>query len=157
MAFEEFPDQHDNKFEGDTWTFESNPTEAAAAAHEVRVRLEALGWSDDEIGKFEEVMDEAIANAILHGNKKDSGKKVSVALRFDKDSDGTDMVEATITDEGGGFDPKEVADPTQGEGLTKESGRGIYLMKMYTDYLEFVPGEGKVIMRKRREAEKDEI
>jgi serine/threonine-protein kinase RsbW len=82
---------------------------------------------------------EAVANAIKHGNKLDTGKKVNISFQL-TDSD----LEITIADEGEGFDPAQVSDPLNPQNLMKTSGRGIFYMRTFMDHIEysFNPGVG---------------
>lgn len=67
---------------------------------------------------------EAIINAIAHGNKRDSNKKVELSVDCR-----THLISITITDQGEGFDYNNLPDPTSSENLMKESGRGIHIIK----------------------------
>ncbi|PKL78530.1 MAG: ATP-binding protein [Ignavibacteriae bacterium HGW-Ignavibacteriae-4] len=71
---------------------------------------------------------EAVNNAIYHGNKKDSNKKV--LIRLEKNS--KDFI-IYVRDEGDGFVESEVPDPTLPENLLKQSGRGVFLIRKLTD------------------------
>lgn len=75
---------------------------------------------------------EATTNAIIHGNKCNSQKKVTINI-FVK---GKKLI-ISIKDEGEGFDPAAVPDPTKPENLLKDSGRGLYLMRFYLDELNY--------------------
>ncbi|MEJ2194535.1 MAG: ATP-binding protein [Ignavibacteriaceae bacterium] len=75
---------------------------------------------------------EATTNAIIHANKCDQSKTVTV----DAVVEDSKLV-VRVKDEGKGFDPKSIPDPTKPENLLKDSGRGVYLMKVYMDNLEF--------------------
>jgi serine/threonine-protein kinase RsbW len=88
---------------------------------------------------------EALANAVLHGNREDSKKKVHVRCECEKDL-GVSLV---VRDEGPGFDPDEVPDPTAPENLDAEHGRGILLMKQFMDEIHYERGGTEVHMRKR--------
>lgn len=76
---------------------------------------------------------EAVTNAIVHGNKLNQSKKVQIQFDCSKGS-----FDFYISDEGTGFKHQIVPDPTLPENLNKESGRGIFLMKQYTDNIEFL-------------------
>lgn len=76
---------------------------------------------------------EAIANAVIHGNREDVKKQVRVRCRYDA----RECVSITVSDEGDGFDPRAVADPTRPENLEAEHGRGIFLMKTYMDEVRY--------------------
>jgi len=86
---------------------------------------------------------EALANAVIHGNHEDPGKQVYVGCRG-----GTGEVSIVIRDEGQGFDPGNVPDPTAPENIKSSHGRGIYLMKTLMDEVRFERGGTVVYMRK---------
>ena len=77
-------------------------------------------------------LEEAITNAIRHGNRNDPTKHITVRYRVTPD-------EAVIwlSDEGRGFNPEVVPDPTLDENLNKPNGRGIMLMRAYMDEVSF--------------------
>lgn len=75
---------------------------------------------------------EAVNNSILHGNKSDPAKKVSVTCTIDKDT-----LIFCVRDEGKGFKPEEVPDPLEEKNLLKTSGRGIFLMRSLMDKVSF--------------------
>lgn len=77
---------------------------------------------------------EAVNNAIVHGNRCDPEKKVSIIVQGFKE-----YVMITIEDEGNGFDPDSVADPRAPENLMKEHGRGVFLIKQLSEFSEFTP------------------
>jgi len=87
---------------------------------------------------------EALANAVLHGNRQDSGKQVHVRCDCDESS-GISLV---VRDEGPGFDPAKVPDPLAPENLGAEHGRGILLMKQFMDEIHYEMGGREVHMRK---------
>lgn len=84
-------------------------------------------------------LSEAVNNAIVHGNKKDPAKKVSI--RMEKEGN---LLSFLVADEGQGFDPAVIIDPTAPENLDKPSGRGIFLMRTLADKVEFADGGRKV-------------
>jgi len=75
---------------------------------------------------------EGVTNAIIHGNHEEADK--SVTLTVDGDSD---QLAITIEDEGPGFDPNDVPDPTADSNLLKTGGRGVFLMKEYADEMTY--------------------
>lgn len=94
---------------------------------------------------------EAVANAIKHGNRQDSTKKVLVSFR----REGDDLL-IVVGDEGEGFDPVHIADPLAPENQMKTSGRGIFYIKTFMDDVAFSRGEtaGTVLtMRKSLKAQ----
>jgi serine/threonine-protein kinase RsbW len=75
---------------------------------------------------------EASTNAIVHGNKSDETKLVTIdATKVDN------QLIISVKDQGKGFDPSKIPDPTETDNLLKDSGRGIYLMRVYMDDLKF--------------------
>lgn len=91
-----------------------------------------LGISQDNYGKILISALEGVNNAILHGNKNDPGKMVDVEIRYDKNE-----FRIKITDEGMGFIPAEIPDPTIAENIEKLSGRGVFLMSKLADKIKF--------------------
>ena len=85
-------------------------------------------------------LDEALNNAIQHGNKGDPLKQIRVSLFTDGCRWG-----AIVEDEGEGFRAEDVPDPTREENLLRESGRGIALMSEYLDELRY-SGKGNRVM-----------
>lgn len=84
-------------------------------------------------------LSEAVNNAIVHGNKNNPAKKVSI--KMEKDGN---LLSFVVADEGEGFDPSMIIDPTAPENLDKPSGRGIFLMRSLADKVEFIDGGRKV-------------
>ena len=76
---------------------------------------------------------ESVINAIKHGNRNDSGKRVHVEFTPLESSDVPRGVLIRVRDEGPGFDPAEVPDPLAPENLLKGSGRGIFLIRSFMD------------------------
>jgi serine/threonine-protein kinase RsbW len=87
---------------------------------------------------------EALANAVIHGNRENSCKRVYVTCRCYMDGE----VSITVRDEGRGFDSSALQDPTFRENLLLTHGRGIYLMKTLMDEVSFEEGGSVVRMRK---------
>lgn len=77
-------------------------------------------------------LSEALANAMLYGNGRDPSKRVKVEVAFQGST-----ITARVTDEGHGFDPSFLPDPTTPSNLLKPEGRGIFLMKKLLDEVYF--------------------
>lgn len=75
---------------------------------------------------------EALANAMLNGNRRDPAKRVRIEARLRPE-----RIVVRVTDEGGGFDPATVPDPTLPEYRVRGSGRGIFLIRNLMDAVEF--------------------
>ena len=91
-----------------------------------------LNISEEKISHLLLTVTEATTNAIIHGNKGDIGKKVVIDVWVENDS-----LMISIKDNGKGFDPSSLPDPTDTDNLLKDSGRGVYLMKVYMDDIKF--------------------
>jgi serine/threonine-protein kinase RsbW len=99
--------------------------EAAAAVAEFMNRL---GIAEDIAFGVDMAVREAVTNAVLHGNKLDDAKEVGLKLR-----NTSEVFEISVHDQGSGFDPNEVPDPTRDENILKTSGRGIFFMRNFMD------------------------
>lgn len=103
-----------------------------------------LGIKQDNYGKILVAVLEAVNNAITHGNKSDKEKFVDVSITVDKN----EMV-VTVTDEGKGFNPKAIPDPTRPENIEELSGRGVFLMTKLADSIFFNETGNSVTMKFR--------
>src|SRR5260370_2230742 len=103
-----------------------------------------LRMADGSEIDIEMALFEALANAVIHGNGDNSGKRVYVTCRCYMDGE----VSITVRDEGKGFDSSTVPDPTFRENLLFTHGRGIYLMKALMDDVSFEENVSGGRMRK---------
>lgn len=88
---------------------------------------------DEEISsRLMLALSEAVTNAIVHGNKEDASKKVSVSVEVRPSE-----IISVVNDQGEGFDPDKTADPLDEENLLKPGGRGIFLIEQITDAVQF--------------------
>ena len=94
---------------------------------------------------FLSALEEALSNAIRHGNRFDANKKITVSSCV-----GAEQTAITVADEGEGFDPGAVPDPTVDENLEKPCGRGIMLMRAYMDEVMYNKAGNEVRMVKHR-------
>ena len=101
------------------------------------------GYSSDSTFAIRIALEEAMVNAIKHGNGQDPTKKVRVEARVTPR-----RAEITIEDEGPGFDRSCIPDPTDDENLHKCSGRGILLIEAYMDGVEWSHGGRRLRMYK---------
>jgi serine/threonine-protein kinase RsbW len=119
--------------------------EAASVAAEVGNRL---GFGEEALFGIDMAVREAVTNAVLHGNRQEADKSIEVTF-----ADSPAELTITVRDEGEGFDPEAVADPTVEQNLLKTSGRGILFMRNFMDEVEYSrPPQGGTIVRmtKRR-------
>lgn len=89
---------------------------------------------------------EALANAVLYGNAHDPRKLVRVELRITSES-----ITISITDEGRGFDPAAIPDPTLPANLPRPGGRGLFLIRQLMDRVEFNESGNSITMVLHRE------
>lgn len=99
-----------------------------------------LGFKEDVYGNVMVAVTEAVNNSIYHGNKEDTSKKIY--LDFEMINQYRLLVR--IRDEGEGFDPANLDDPTAPENLINIGGRGVFLMQHLSDALSF-EDEGRVV------------
>jgi serine/threonine-protein kinase RsbW len=111
---------------------ESDPNNLLTVEEFVNYFAREIGIKEEKISGLILSVTEATTNAIIHGNKKNTGKKVKI----DVSTEGHTL-KITVKDEGIGFDPSLIPDPTKPENLLKDSGRGLYLMKVYMDDIKF--------------------
>ncbi|UCG50909.1 MAG: ATP-binding protein [Candidatus Latescibacterota bacterium] len=91
--------------------------------------------------------DEALTNAIIHGNNSDPEKKVSIQIYIS-----SSRIKLRIKDQGEGFDVDEVQNPTEGANVMRSSGRGVFLMKSIMDTVEYKDG-GRVLELEKANSE----
>jgi serine/threonine-protein kinase RsbW len=117
--------------------------------HDVQERiinvLESQSYSDHDLFGVRLALEEALVNAIKHGNGMDPDKQVHIDCRFE-----VDRVRIVIEDEGGGFDLKAVPDPTDDENLERPGGRGIMLMRSFMNTIEYNDSGNRLVLEKVR-------
>lgn len=106
--------------------------------------FERLCLPEDTIFDLRLAAQEAVVNAVEHGNHCDETKKVYVHCWLNGDS-----LIVTVRDEGCGFDPRNVPDPTLPENILKEHGRGIFLMRNLCDEVRYSPLGNEVTLIKK--------
>lgn len=94
--------------------------------------LSRAGVSDDVIFGIDMAVREAVTNALVHGNKLDEKKFIEVNFRTLPGA-----FEITVHDQGTGFNPDDVADPTETGNILKTSGRGIFFMRNFMDEVDW--------------------
>lgn len=111
---------------------ESDPNNLITVEEFVNYFSKDLGLDEDKLNGLLLSVTEATTNAIIHGNKGDSSKHVVIEVTANHS-----VLTIVIKDEGVGFNPAEVPDPTHPDNLLKDSGRGLYLMRVYMDELHY--------------------
>ncbi len=104
----------------------------ADAAAAVTDFVKSCGLDEQAAFGIDMAVREAVTNAMVHGNQEDEAKSVEVIL-----SCLDDALEIEIRDQGEGFDPANVPDPTEPANILKPSGRGIFLMRTFMDQVEW--------------------
>jgi serine/threonine-protein kinase RsbW len=127
----------------------SDPAEARRVQDDIERDLKANSFDEHEIFGIRLALEEALVNAIKHGNQFNRNKKVHIAYsvvpeRFD----------IQISDEGTGFDPEDVPDCTAIENLERPCGRGLMLMRFYMSEVSFLAGGKAVAMTKHKNGKK---
>lgn len=123
----------------------SDPAEARRVHEEIEQALKLHLYSEHDIFGIRLAVEEAIVNAIKHGNQMDRGKKVKITYRVQ-----ADHFEVVVSDEGSGFDPEDVPDPTAPENLERCCGRGLMLMRHYMSEVFHSHRGNSVRMKKLR-------
>ncbi len=112
----------------------------------IREEVEKAGFDPDSQFAIKLALEEALINAIKHGNKLDKNKRVQVEWRVTPQ-----FVEIIIEDEGPGFNRSSVPDPTDENNLEKLTGRGILLIESYMNSVEWSNGGRRVRLLKKNQ------
>ncbi len=97
-----------------------------------------LGFDEDDEHKIGISVRECMVNAVVHGNRYNSRKKVHLVLALNPG-----VLEIRIADEGDHFDVSQLPDPLADENLLRHSGRGILLMQAFMDEFQIRPRQPK--------------
>ena len=133
------------------WTWQCDrelPTQTGAGGcfvEELLRQLEEHHWEQHDIFSIQLAMEEALVNAIKHGNRMDATKKVRVRCAMSPD-----LLRVEVEDEGEGFDPSQVPDPTDPEQIENPHGRGILLMRTFMSRVEYNETGNRVLLEKQR-------
>jgi len=127
-------------------TVESTRKAIGTAADAILDVAREVGCDDDEITDISIALREALANAIIHGNESDPGKRVLVRCYTHEE---LGMLVA-IRDEGKGFDPDHVPDPRNAERIHLHHGRGVFMMRELMDRVIHRKGGREVVLYKKR-------
>jgi len=111
---------------------ESDPNNLITIEEFVNYFAKDLGLSEEQLSVLLLAVTEAATNAIIHANKCDVSKMVKIHAHIEDFK-----LIVKVKDEGKGFDPASLPDPTHPENLLKDSGRGVYLMKVYMDEVKY--------------------
>ncbi|MEX0928474.1 MAG: ATP-binding protein [Balneolales bacterium] len=102
---------------------------------------ERAGLDDEKAAGVSLALNEAVTNAVRHGNKGDADKKVEITANLTQ----TELL-IEVEDEGEGFNPELIPDPLAEENVLKTSGRGVYLMKQFSHVVRYSAKGNKVTL-----------
>jgi len=109
--------------------------ESVDQAEETVLRVAtAMGFDEDDRHRIGIAVRECMVNAVVHGNRYHSRKKVHLTV-----SRMAERLEIVVGDEGGSFDVSKLPDPLADENLLRQSGRGLLMMKAFMDEFEVRP------------------
>ena len=112
---------------------ESDPNNLITVEEFVNYFCKDVNLPDEKLANIFLAVTEATTNAIIHANKCDTNKIVTIDAYVENSK-----LIIKIKDEGEGFEPGNIPDPTEPENLLKDSGRGIYLMRVYMDDMKYI-------------------
>ncbi len=135
-----------------TWQTDRSIPSETGAGHAVQEALlqamEETGWGLHDRFSVRLAMEEAIVNAIAHGNQYDAAKSVRVRCWLTPE-----LVRIEVGDEGPGFDPACVPDPTDPSRLQCPCGRGVMLMRHFMTRVSYAEAGTTVLLEKCRTPE----
>ncbi len=128
--------------------FPSRLDEVPVVQHAIVEAAQQAGFDEQALFAIRLALDEALTNAVRHGNGSDPSKQVIVEFSAD-----AQRLQIEIEDQGPGFAPDEVPDPTAEENLCRPHGRGVMLMKAYMSEVRYNPRGNRVTLIKLRECD----
>jgi serine/threonine-protein kinase RsbW len=126
-------------------TLPSDPYQVAQVQPFVDEVAQRYKLDADTQGNILISLTEAVTNAMLHGNRGDRNKMVSISLRCDKNK----HLSVRVTDQGEGFNLDQIPDPTGEDHLEKCGGRGLFLMRHLSDECRFLDSEKGTVVEMR--------
>ena len=135
--------QREPEFFADDVVIPSDPALARAVQDRIEQLLQDRRLNERDLFGIKLALEEAIVNAMKHGNQMDRSKTVRITYRIEDE-----RFEIVVTDEGPGFDPEDVPDPTAFENLERPCGRGLLLMRHYMTDIHYNARGNSVTMSK---------
>lgn len=117
-------------------TLRSNPRSIGRVENLLKKVQRSTHLNDIQFHKLMVSLTEAVNNAIIHGNRSDETKRVTVRCELQ-----TGWLVSIVCDEGSGFKPEKVRNPLSKKNLLRASGRGIFLMRTLMDKVEYEIGK----------------
>lgn len=128
------------------------PSRAEAAAgvqQDILAELRRQGYSENAQFAVRLALDEALCNAIRHGNRNDPRKTLTIEYAINGEA-----ARIWITDEGPGFEPSRLPNPTARKNLDRPCGRGVMLIRSYMSRVRYSRGGRRILMVKFRNCRK---
>ncbi|MEI8212677.1 MAG: ATP-binding protein [Planctomycetota bacterium] len=122
-----------------------------AVIEELMAALESAGWEGRDVFHIQMAIEEAVVNAIEHGNKRDPSKDFHIVFKVARE-----LAELTVTDQGEGFDHRHLKDPTEDDHLDQPRGRGVMLIRELMSEACYNEKGNSVWMLKRRSPAEEE-
>ena len=133
---------HESKF-----SIPSETSRTLKIQEEVVAHLTARGFTERDVFCVRLALEEGLVNAIKHGNQSDANRQVHFEYCVTDE-----LITICIEDEGDGFRPELVPDPTLDENLDRPNGRGIMLMNSFMTSVEYEKGGRRLILTRSRSA-----
>ncbi|MCC7146814.1 MAG: ATP-binding protein [Phycisphaeraceae bacterium] len=124
----------------------SRPEAVYPVQQEILRLSKDAGFCEEALFAIRLALDEACCNAIRHGNRNDPTKHVTIRFQLDDQA-----ARISVMDEGAGFKPSVVPDPTRAENLVRPSGRGVMLIRRYMSRVRYSQGGRCITMVKFRD------
>ena len=107
--------------------------------------MEEFGYSEHDSFSVRVALEEALANALLHGHQGDETNEINVTWIVNDE-----CIEIEVVDQGRGYDPETIPDPTADENLTLPSGRGLAMIRAFMNEVEVNERGNHVKMMRRK-------
>jgi len=131
-----------------TLVLQSDPKQVVHVEKFLEKLNEAIHLNETQFNKLLVATTEAVNNGIIHGNKRNAQKKVTLTCQVNHET-----LIVSVQDEGVGVNPEKIPDPLAEENLLRENGRGVFLMRSLMEEIEFkkFPTGSAVVMKMKIE------
>ena len=130
------------------FTLSSDLAEVPRVQSEIEEALHANLFGDMDVFSIKLAVEEALVNAIKHGNQMEPDKSVRVVYTVTDE-----RFSIRIEDEGAGFSPSDVPDPTAEENIERPCGRGLLIIRNFMTSVDYQGCGNVVVMFKMRDTE----